>query len=207
MLQIRRIKRIRLGEKQVLSMSHFPSIPNLELLGLFRRFPERGILPLLEYHDAILRSESELSIGERELIAAYVSSINECHYCFSAHRDHAKAWGVDPGLFGEVRIHLDHSGMPERMRPVLAFARHLTVDPAGVDQLAAQAVFDAGFSEEGLFDIISVTALYNFMNRILEGAGIKKHVRVTEMTDEMRRNYRYTHLWKAISKASAPTGG
>lgn len=57
-----------------------------------------------------------------------------------------------------------------------------------------------GFSEEGLFDIISVTALYNFMNRILEGAGIKKHVRVMKMTDEMRRRYRYTHLWKTISK-------
>ncbi|NCO21523.1 MAG: peroxidase-related enzyme [Rhodobacterales bacterium] len=185
-------------------MSHFPSIPNLELLGLFRKFPQRGILPLLEYHDAVLRSDSELTIGERELIAAYVSSINDCHYCFSAHRDHARAWGMDAGLFGNVQIDLDHPALPERMRPVLAFARRLTADPAGVGQADAQGIFDAGFSEEGLFDIISVTALYNFMNRILEGAGIKKHIRVTEMTDEMRRNYRYTHLWKGISRGMTP---
>jgi len=47
-----------------------------------------------------------------------------------------------------------------------------------------------------------VTALYNFMNRILEGAGIKKHARVMDMTDEMRRKYRYKHLWKTISKGA-----
>lgn len=183
-------------------MSHFPSIPNLELLGLFRKFPGRGILPLLEYHDAILREDSELSVGERELIAAYVSVLNDCHYCFSAHRDHAKAWGIPAEIFGNIQIDLDHPDLSERMRPVLAFVRRLTVDPAGTGMADAQAVYDAGFSEEGLFDVISVTALYNFMNRLLEGAGIKRHVRTMDMTDEMRRRYRYTHLWKTISKGS-----
>lgn len=181
-------------------MSHFPSIPNLELLGLFKKFPERGILPLLEYHDAILRSDSELSEGERELIAAYVSSLNDCHYCFTAHRDYAKAFGIAPEVFGDMKIAVDHPSLPEKMRPVLTYVRRLTVDPSGVNEADAQAVYDAGYGEEGLFDIISVTALYNFMNRILEGAGIKKHVRVREMTDEMRRKSRYTHLWKMISK-------
>lgn len=183
-------------------MSHFPSIPNLELMGLFRKFPDRGILPLLEYHDAILRNASELTVGERELIAAYVSSLNDCHYCFSAHRDHAKAWGIPAGLFGTLRIDLDHPDLSDRMKPVLAFVRRLTVDPAGTGMADAQAVYDAGFSEEGLFDVISVAALYNFMNRLLEGAGIKRHVRVIDMTDEMRRSYRYTHLWKTIFKES-----
>lgn len=183
-------------------MSHFPSIPNLELLGLFKRFPDRGILPLLEYHDAILRNDSELTVAERELIAAYVSSLNDCHYCFAAHRDHAKAWGIPAEIFGEMSIDLEHPGVAQRMRPVLSFARKLTVDPPGTAMTDAQAVYDAGFSEAGLFDIISVTALYNFMNRILEGAGIKEHVRVMEMSDEMRRKYRYTHLWKAISKGA-----
>ena len=181
-------------------MSFFPSIPNLELLGLFKKYPQRGVLPLLEYHDAILRSESELSEGERELIAAYVSSLNECHYCFHAHLAHAKAWGIHPGIFADMKIDVDHPEMPDRMKPVLSYVRRLTRDPAGMTHADADAIYDVGYSEEALFDIISVTALYNFMNRMLEGAGIKKHVRVIEMSDEMRRQYRYTHLWKMINK-------
>ena len=180
-------------------MSHFPSQPNLELIGLFKRFPERGILPLLEYHDAVLRSDSELSVGERELIAAYVSSINGCHYCFAAHRDHAKAWGIDPDVFGDISINTTHPSLTARQHEVLGFAKKLTLDPKSVSEEDAGAIYAAGYSEAGLFDVISVTALYNFMNRILEGAGIKKHVRVLEMSDEDRRKYRYTHLWKMIA--------
>ncbi|MDT8320334.1 MAG: peroxidase-related enzyme [Xanthomonadales bacterium] len=181
-------------------MSFFPSIPNLELYGLFKKYSEKGILPLLEYHDAILRSESELTEGERELIAAYVSSLNDCHYCFHAHRDHAKAWGIDAEVFGNMMIDVDHASLPAKLKPVLSYVRRLTRDPAGMTHADADAIYAAGYSEEGLYDIISVTALYNFMNRILEGAGIKKHVRVNEMSDEMRRRFKYTHLWKMISK-------
>lgn len=156
--------------------------------------PDRGILPLLAHHDVIPRPESELSVAEPELIAAYVSAANGCHDCFSARRDHAKAWGILPEVFGNLQIDLDHPGLSERTRPVLACVRRLTVDPAGVGTADAQAIYDAGFSEEGLCDIISATSLYNFMNRILEAAGIRKHVRVMDMTDKMRRKYRCTHL-------------
>ncbi len=109
-------------------------------------------------------------------------------------------------VFGKVQVDLDHPGGPERMRPVLAYVRRLTVDPAAVGIANAQAVYDVRFFEEGLFDIISMTSLCYFMNRILEGAGIKKQMRVMEMTHEMRRNYRYTHLWRTISKGQTPLG-
>ena len=181
-------------------MSFFPSIPNLELIALFKKYPKRGVLPLLEYHDEILRNDSELTEGERELIAAYVSSLNDCHYCFHAHRDHAKAWGVDPEVFGNMMINIDHPSLPEKFTPVLSYVRRLTRDPAGMTKADADAVYEAGYSEEGLFDIISVTALYNFMNRMLEGAGIKKHVSVNKMSDDMRRRFKYTNLWKMITR-------
>lgn len=184
-------------------MSHFPQIQDLDLHALFSRFHQRGVLPLLEYHDAILREDSELTVAERELIAAYVYSIIGCHYCFSAHRDHARAWGIDERAFGDVEIDLAHPTIPARMRPVLAFARKLTLEPSSVAMADAQAVYDAGFSEEGLFDILSVTALYNFMNRILEGAGIKKHKTQVQMSEEMRRKFRYRNLWRMLTRQAA----
>lgn len=102
----------------------------------------------------------------------------------------------------ESEPRLDAKTAPQRVTIArdFTFVRRLTVDPPGTGMSSAPAVCNAGFSEEGLFHVISVNALYYFMNRILEGAGIKWPVRVMYMTDEMRRRYRYTHLWTTISK-------
>ena len=79
-------------------MNSFDSLPDdASLLHVFKRFP-KGIDHLLRYHDAILRGSSELSIGERELIAAYVSSLNACDYCAGAHTVIASTYGIDEGL-------------------------------------------------------------------------------------------------------------
>ena len=51
-------------------MSKFPSLPtNPEMIEVFATHSE-GFGALCDYHDAILRGPSPLSIGERELIAA-----------------------------------------------------------------------------------------------------------------------------------------
>lgn len=53
-----------------------------------------------------------------------------------------------------------------------AYVRKLTESPSSVTDLDARVVFDAGFSEDALFDAISVCALFNFMNRMVEGCGL-----------------------------------
>jgi len=58
--------------------------------GLFRFRPETAA-PLNELVEVLLRGPSTLTRGERELIAAYVSSLNECHYCSSSHSAYAAA--------------------------------------------------------------------------------------------------------------------
>jgi AhpD family alkylhydroperoxidase len=37
--------------------------------------------PLLDYHQALLRGPSPLSVADRELIAAHVSGLTACRYC------------------------------------------------------------------------------------------------------------------------------
>ena len=41
--------------------------------------------PMNELAEVLLRGPSTLSRGERELIATYVSSKNDCHFCHSVH--------------------------------------------------------------------------------------------------------------------------
>lgn len=111
-------------------MSVFPSIegePGLDKV--FRRFPHT-VMPLLEYHDRLLRDPSPLTVAERELIAAYVSGINSCTYCHGAHVVAARAFGVDSALFDGLMADLETSGIESKLKPILAYVGKLTRTPS-----------------------------------------------------------------------------
>jgi len=65
------------------------------------------------------------------------------------------------------------SAVDEAMKPILAYVGKLTRTPAMMTEADALAVYAAGWDEQALFDAISVCALFNLMNRIVEGSGIK----------------------------------
>ncbi len=155
-------------------MRIFPSIDGEpELATVFQRFPHT-LAPLLEYHDRLLRDRSPLTVAERELIAAYVSGLNACAYCHGAHRVAASVFGVDETLFDALMEDADKSAVDEKLKPILAYVRKLTLTPARMTEADATRVYAAGWEEQALFDAISVCALFNFMNRIVEGSGIKR---------------------------------
>lgn len=153
-------------------MSFFPSLPEdagvRHALGLH---PEAGRL-LIRYHTAVLRGPSPLSEGERELIAAYVSGLNACRYCRGVHSATARAFGIDEGLLEKLIEDEDVAAAPNRLRPILRFARKLTLDQARMTRADAQAVFDAGWNEQALHQAINLVCLFNFMNRLVHGHGI-----------------------------------
>ncbi|ATE66838.1 carboxymuconolactone decarboxylase family protein [Rhizorhabdus dicambivorans] len=154
-------------------MPVFPSIEGEPALDkVFRRFPHT-VMPLLEYHDRLLRDPSPLTVAERELIAAYVSGLNACTYCHGAHVVAARAFGIDPGLFDGLMADLETSGIDDRLKPILAYVSKLTRTPSMMTEADANRVYAAGWNEQALFDAVSVCALFNFMNRIVEGSGIK----------------------------------
>ena len=59
------------------------------------------------------------------------------------------------------------------MRVLLDYVRRLTTAPQALVQADADAVFAAGWSERALHDAILTASLFNFMNRLLEGHGVK----------------------------------
>ncbi len=153
-------------------MSRFPSLPARPTLAdVFRRFPE-GAKPLLEYHDIVLRGPSPLSVAERELIAAFVSGLNACDYCHGAHRIIAEVHGFEPAVFELLVADPASAGVDAKLLPLLAYVRKLNNAPARVTDADAQAVYDAGWDEQALFHAVLVCALFNFMNRVVEGSGV-----------------------------------
>ncbi len=153
-------------------MPFLPSLPeNAVLVDVFRAYPDTAG-PLLDYHEALLRGPSPLSVAERELIAAYVSGLNACHYCHGVHTATAEAFGVCEGTLTALLADLDTAPVDERMKPILRHVGKLTLTPSRMTDADATAVLEAGWNEKALHDAVSVCALFNLMNRLVEGLGI-----------------------------------
>jgi len=114
-----------------------------------------------------------LSIGQRELIAAYTSGVNACQYCHGSHTRAAEYFGIETGLIDQLLTDLNAANVDESFKPILKYVHKLTRDPSRMTQADADAVFNAGWSERALYDAVQVCALFKLMNRFVEGLGIE----------------------------------
>ena len=120
----------------------------------------------------LLRGEGPLSVAERELIATYVSGLNACTFCFGAHKIYARAFGIADDVIDSLMDDVETSSVSEKMKPLLKYVGKLTRLPAQLVQADSDAVYAAGWSERALYDAVQICALFNFMNRIIEGTGV-----------------------------------
>lgn len=64
------------------------------------------------------------------------------------------------------------AGVDPKLIPILAYVKKLTLSPSRMTVQDAAAVYAAGWSERALFDAVVVCALFNFMNRLVDGTGM-----------------------------------
>jgi len=140
-------------------------------MDVFRRFPETS-RPLLDYHEVVMRGPAPFSVAERELIAAYVSGVNSCDYCHGVHTVTAEVCGIEQGAIPAALADLDAAPVDDKLRPVLRYVAKLTRTPSALTPADAEAVLAAGWDESALHYAVMVCALFNFMNRMVEGHGI-----------------------------------
>ena len=97
-----------------------PDAPGILAPMMFR--PETA-KPLNELAEVLLRGDSTLSRGERELIAAHVSKLNDCHFCHSSHATFA-ALQLDDGwdVIDAVVEDVDGAPISPKMRALLRIA-------------------------------------------------------------------------------------
>lgn len=154
-------------------MPFLPSLPNsASLLDLFKLFPQTSI-PLIQFHEVLLRGPSPFTEGDRELIAAYVSGLNQCRYCQGVHTATAELLSTPRNSVVSAINDIDTAPIDDKIKPVLRYARKLTQKPNSATQADADAIFAAGWDETALYHTVAITALFNFMNRLVEGMGIE----------------------------------
>jgi uncharacterized peroxidase-related enzyme len=171
-----------------------PSLPAAStLLAVLGRSPAAAAA-LLDYHEAVMRGDSPLSAAEREMIAAYVSGLNACGYCHGVHEATAQAFGLPAGVLDALLVDVDAAPVDARLKPLLRYARRLTLEPARTTQRDVDAILDKGWSEQAVLDTAAVCGLFSLMNRLVEGAGIAAPSDYTSMAGQRLREGGYTAL-------------
>jgi uncharacterized peroxidase-related enzyme len=153
-------------------MPQLRSLPAQPVMRDLYRAHRATCQPLGELTEAAMRGPSPLTQGQRELIAAYVSGLNGCAYCHSTHVGVAAACGIEPTLFKALLDDIETAPIEARMKPVLRYARKLTLNASPPSEADAAAVYEAGWGDDGLYSTILVTALFNFYNRLVDGVGL-----------------------------------
>ena len=163
-------------------------------------------IALIQYHSAVMRQPSELSEKDRELIAAYVSGLNACQYCYGVHSVTAETYGIDESLLVELLNDIESASLDTRMKPVLAYAKQLTQEPAKMTQTLVDNVLAAGWSDAALHDIVNVVCLFNFMNRLVEGHGIEGSNDLFQVRGKALKESGYEPLLKVLENGAEDSG-
>jgi uncharacterized peroxidase-related enzyme len=183
-------------------MAKFPTLGDEATMPeILKMSPEAGAA-LLEMTEPIMRGPSSLTPGERELIAAYVSGLNECSYCHGVHSECAKAFGISGEAIDRMYDDLDGAGFEPKLVPLLKAAGKLTDKPSSITEADTQAVYDAGWDEKALHDAIMVAGAFNLMNRILEGHGVHGNDAMYKERGPMLKEHGYLPLVRLLRSAT-----
>ncbi|GAB7117682.1 peroxidase-related enzyme [Natrinema sp. JCM 9743] len=118
-----------------------------------------------QYHDALVE-DTALEREEIEMLIVAVSGVNHCYYCNVAHGALVRIYAEDPTLADQLIANYRTADIGDAHRTMLDVAVKLTERPADVEPADLEALRDAGFSEEAIWDIGAVTAYYNMSNRM-----------------------------------------
>lgn len=159
-------------------MPKLPSLnPDGTLFDLFQTFPGHAET-LMPFVDAVLRGPGEWDIADREMIAAYVSSLNACSFCLGGHVLYAEAFGIPPDTLSAVLQDPATAEIDPQLAAVLGYVRRINTMPHGMTQADMDAVLDTGVTERALYEATLIAALFNMMNRIAEGTGVTFDARI-----------------------------
>lgn len=119
------------------------------------------------YHDALmLREDSGLSKGEREMIVTTTSAANHCLYCVVAHGAILRIYEKKPLVADQVATNYRKADISPRQRAILDFAMKVCLHSDEVEEADFPALHAHGLNDEDIWDIASITAFFGLSNRI-----------------------------------------
>jgi AhpD family alkylhydroperoxidase len=125
-----------------------------------------------ELTDEAMRGPSAWSIGDRELMAAYVSEQNQCPFCIGAHSATASRAYEDPERVAAALADLDTARIEEPLRATLCLLGKLTRE--GTLQASDMlVVLSAGVSRQQIEDALAICFVFNTIDRLANAFGFE----------------------------------
>lgn len=141
-------------------VSRHPVVDAVKLAFYRRDFYGAGPLT----HEA-MRGPSAWSVGDRELMAAYVARANQCPFCVAAHTATSRLWFQDDAKVAAVLDDLESAPIEEPLRATLRMLGTLTREHS-IDADDVQTVLAAGVSAQQIEDALAVCFAFDVTTRL-----------------------------------------
>jgi uncharacterized peroxidase-related enzyme len=125
---------------------------------------------LRELAEVLLRGANSLSSGEREMIATFVSSGNDCHFCRDSHRA-AAAHHLDGDyrLVDAVKQNPQTAPISEKLKALLNIADKVRLGGKQVTSGDVERARAEGASDREVHDTVLIAAAFCMYNRYVDG--------------------------------------
>jgi uncharacterized peroxidase-related enzyme len=126
--------------------------------------------PLNELVEILIHGPNSLSPGERELIATYVSSENDCYYCQTIHGAIAAAsLGDNEAVVKKVKHDFEHAEISEKLKALLVIAGQVQKGGKQVRTEVVARARDLGATDLEIHDTVLIAAAFCMFNRYVDG--------------------------------------
>jgi uncharacterized peroxidase-related enzyme len=126
--------------------------------------------PLSALMEVLMRNENALSRGERELIATYVSHLNNCFYCEQAHGGVTQYYlQCSTDFIHQIKSDLNNADVSEKMKSLLRIAASVVKGGKQVTTQQVAAAKALGASDLEIHDVVLIAAAFCMFNRYTDG--------------------------------------
>jgi len=126
--------------------------------------------PLNELAEALLRESDSLTPAEREMIATFVSSGNQCYFCTNSHAAVSRnLLDKDKGLMDEVMKDYRAAKVSDKMKALLTIADKVRRDARTVNEQDVAQARKFGADDRAIHDTVLIAAAFCMYNRYVDG--------------------------------------
>ena len=123
----------------------------------------------------LMHGPSSLSPGQREMIASYVSQLNDCEYCQHSHAASANSHFEDGGdTMNCVFSNIETAPISQKMKRLLDIASKVSRSGRSVTSMDVKYAKEAGASDEDIHDAVLIASAFCMYNRYVDGLGTSK---------------------------------